>query len=67
MSLGTPWGLIRHYWVLIALVLTVVSLIVLISHMLAVSAAAALTRTATISPWPSSAVTSSTLLSDLWC
>ena len=46
MSLGTPWGLLRHYWVLIALVLTVVSLIVLILHMPTVTAAAALARTA---------------------
>ena len=46
MSLGTPWGLFRHYWVLIALVLTVVSLIVLIAHMPTVSATAALARTA---------------------
>ena len=38
MSLGTPWGLFRHYWVLIALVLTVVSLIVLILHMPTVTA-----------------------------
>ena len=38
MSLGTPWGLFRQYWVLIAFVLTVLSLIVLILHMPTVSA-----------------------------
>ena len=45
MSLGTPWGLFRHYWVLIALVLTVIALIVLILHMPTVTAAADLART----------------------
>jgi hypothetical protein len=46
MSLGTPWGILRHYWVVIALVLTVVSLIVLIAHMPTVTATATLARTA---------------------
>jgi hypothetical protein len=45
MSLGTPWGLVRHYWVLIALVLTVLALIVLILHMPTVTAAADIART----------------------
>lgn len=30
MSLGTKWGLFRHYWVLISLVLTVLALVVLL-------------------------------------
>lgn len=33
MSLGTPWGLFRHYWVLIKLLLTALSTIVLLLHM----------------------------------
>ena len=33
MSLGTPWGLFRHYWVLISLVLTVFCTAVLVQHM----------------------------------
>ena len=33
MSLGTRWGLLKHYWVLIALILTSLSLAVLILHM----------------------------------
>ena len=45
MSLGTSWGLVRHYWVLFAFVLTVLALIVLILHMPAVVAGAALART----------------------
>jgi hypothetical protein len=46
LSLGTPWGLFRHYWVIIALLLTALSLVVLLLHMPSVSAAAALARTA---------------------
>ena len=45
MSFGTPWGLLRHYWVLIAFVLTILALIVLILHMPTVTAAAELART----------------------
>ena len=45
MSLGTPWGLVRHYWVLFALVLTVLALTVLILHMPTVTAGAELART----------------------
>lgn len=29
MSLGTPWGLFRHYWVVISLILTLVAVAVL--------------------------------------
>jgi hypothetical protein len=42
MSLGTAWGLFRHYWVLISLVLTLIATVVLIEHMQTVSAFAAL-------------------------
>ena len=31
-SLGSPWGLVRHYWVLIKLVLTVLATVVLLVH-----------------------------------
>jgi hypothetical protein len=37
MALGTPWGLFRHYWVLISLGLTVVAAVVLLQHMYTVS------------------------------
>jgi hypothetical protein len=37
MSLGTKWGLFRHYWVLISLVLTIFSTVVLLLHMPTVS------------------------------
>jgi hypothetical protein len=31
-ALGTPWGLFRHYWVLVKLVLTVVATVVLLQE-----------------------------------
>lgn len=37
MSLGTPWGLFRHYWVLFSLVLTIFATVVLLQHMQTVS------------------------------
>ncbi|MGH2536100.1 MAG: DUF2269 domain-containing protein [Candidatus Promineifilaceae bacterium] len=33
MALGTKWGLLRHYWVLISLGLTVLATAVLVAHM----------------------------------
>lgn len=33
ISLGTKWGLFRHYWVLISLVLTIIATVVLVQHM----------------------------------
>jgi hypothetical protein len=46
MSLGTPWGLFRHYWVLISLALTVLCTVVLVLHMPTVSAMASTARSA---------------------
>jgi hypothetical protein len=46
MSLGTPWGLLRHYWVLIALLLTTLALAVLLLHMPTVTRTADLARSA---------------------
>lgn len=46
MALATPWGLLRHYWVLISLVLTIVATGVLLLHMPTVSALADVARTA---------------------
>jgi hypothetical protein len=37
MALGTPWGLFRHYWVLISLVLTILAAGILLGNMQAVS------------------------------
>jgi hypothetical protein len=46
MSLGTRWGLLRHYWVLIALVLTILAAAVLLLHMPTVSGTAEVARRA---------------------
>jgi hypothetical protein len=46
MALGTSWGLFRHYWVLISLVLTILATVVLLLHMPTVSSLADLARTA---------------------
>jgi len=46
MSLGTVWGLVRHYWVIFAFVLTTVALAVLLLHMPSVTATADTARTA---------------------
>jgi hypothetical protein len=40
ISLGTAWGLFRHYWVVISLALTVFATIILLLHMPSVSATA---------------------------
>ncbi len=41
-ALGTPWGLLRHTWVLAKLVLTIAAALVLLTHMPNVSRMAAL-------------------------
>src|SRR5687768_9984424 len=46
MSLGTQWGLFRHYWVVITLVLTIFSTIILLLHMPTVSYLADMAREA---------------------
>ena len=46
MSLATSWGLLRHYWVLLSLGLTVLSVGVLLLHMPTVSEAARIARDA---------------------
>ena len=46
MALGTKWGLFRHYWVLISLVLTVLATVVLLLHMPDVSVLADAAREA---------------------
>ena len=46
MSFSTHWGLFRHYWVVISLVLTLLSTVVLLLHMPTVSAMADMARNA---------------------
>ena len=40
-ALGTPWGLFRHYWILLKLLIAVLSTILLLLHMQATSRLAA--------------------------
>ena len=44
MSLGTQWGLFRHYWVLITLGLTMFCTVILLAHMPTVSSVANMAR-----------------------
>ncbi|HWO75993.1 MAG TPA: DUF2269 family protein [Bacillus sp. (in: firmicutes)] len=37
MSLGTKWGLFKHYWILIKLIMTILAIIVLLLNMQTVS------------------------------
>src|SRR5919197_5029434 len=46
MSLGTQWGLFRHYWVVISLALTILCTVVLLLHMPTVSHLAGMARAA---------------------
>lgn len=46
MALGTPWGLLRHYWVVLSLTLTVLATVVLVLHMPDVSDLADIARRA---------------------
>jgi hypothetical protein len=40
MASGTRWGLFRHYWVIISLILTLIAVVVLLLHMPDVTATA---------------------------
>jgi hypothetical protein len=33
LSLGTPWGLFRHYWILAKLLITILSTLILLIHL----------------------------------
>lgn len=41
-AVGTPWGLVRHYWVVLKLVLTVLATAVLLVQLAPIKALAAL-------------------------
>lgn len=41
LSLGTAWGLFRHYWVVFSLIITVIASTILLGHMTDVNALAA--------------------------
>ena len=44
LSLGTGWGLFRHYWVLAKLLITVLAVVILLVHMQPVSHVAGVAR-----------------------
>ena len=48
-SLGTPWGLLRHYWVLIKLVITLLATALLLIHMSVVDTVADATANGSLS------------------
>jgi uncharacterized membrane protein len=48
-SVGTPWGLFRHYWVVMKLVINVVATAVLLIYMQTLSELAGVARQATVS------------------
>ena len=48
-ALGTPWGLLRHYWVITKLVLTVVATAVLLMHTRPIGVVATHAAAATLS------------------
>jgi uncharacterized membrane protein len=37
LSLGTPWGLFRHYWILVKLLINILSTLILLVHMQPIS------------------------------
>ena len=49
MSVGTKWGLFRHYWVLISLLLTILATVVLLAEMRTISHFAAMAADPTTS------------------
>jgi len=49
-SLGTPWGVFRHYWILVKLLLTVFAMIVLLVKMELIGYAARLAAETTLAP-----------------
>jgi len=48
-SLGSPWGLFQHYWVVAKLLITVIASVVLLGHMRPISAIARVAAGTTLS------------------
>ena len=49
LSLGTPWGLFRHYWILAKLLITILSTLILLVHMQPISHMAGVVAETTLS------------------
>lgn len=49
LSLGTPWGLFRHYWIIVKLVINVLSTLILLIHLRPIEYMARVAAAGTIS------------------
>jgi hypothetical protein len=49
LSLGTPWGLFRHYWIVVKLVINVLSTLILLVHLRPIEHMAHIAAAGTIS------------------
>src|SRR5215216_5308652 len=49
LSLGTPWGLFRHYWIIVKLVINVLSTLILLVHLKPIQHMAHIAAAGTIS------------------
>ena len=49
LSLGTPWGLFRHYWILVKLLITILSTLILLVHLQPISYLSGVAAEATLS------------------
>ena len=50
LSLGTKWGLFRHYWVLVKLLINTLSIVLLLLHTRVITEVATAAATTTLSP-----------------
>ena len=49
LSLGTPWGLFRHYWIIVKLVINILSTLILLIHIRPISYMAQVAANGTLS------------------
>ena len=49
LSLGTPWGLFRHYWIIVKLVINILSTLILLVHLQPISYMSRIAAEGTIS------------------
>lgn len=49
LSLGTPWGLFRHYWIIVKLVINILSTLILLVHLRPISYMARVAAEGTLS------------------
>lgn len=49
LSVGTPWGLFRHYWIIVKLIINILSTIILLVHLQPISHLASTAASGTLS------------------